>query len=50
MKIDLKFTFEMGERVPFLDSVVSLTEEGSLKADLYCKKTDAHLYLRNKNG
>jgi hypothetical protein len=38
MKTDLKFTFEMEESVPFLDTVVSLTEEGSLKTDLYCKK------------
>ena len=46
MKTDLKFTFEIGESVPFLDTVVSLTDEGFLKTDLYSKKTDAHLYLR----
>ena len=45
MKTDLKFTFEVGTSVPFLDTNVSI--HGSrLKTSLYSKETDAHLYLR----
>ena len=46
MKTSLKFTFEYGQSVPFLDTTVSL-KEGKIVTDLYCKKTDAHLYLRS---
>jgi hypothetical protein len=46
MKTDLKFTFEMGNSVPFLDTVVSLSDDGFLRTTLYSKSTDAHLYLR----
>jgi hypothetical protein len=45
-KTSLKFTFEYGRKVPFLDTTVSL-EDGQVVTDLFCKKTDAHLYLRN---
>jgi hypothetical protein len=45
-KTSLKFTFEYGRKVPFLDITVSL-EDGQVVTDLFYKKTDAHLYLRN---
>ena len=47
MQTNLEFTFEMGEVVPFLDTVVSTTLKGWLKANLFSKPTDAHLYLRS---
>ena len=45
METELKFTFESGKSVPFLDTLVSINGT-SLKTDLYSKPTDAHLYLR----
>ena len=48
MKTNLKFTFEMGKSVPFLDTLVSVNGEG-LKTTLYSKPTDAHLYLRKSS-
>ena len=48
MKTDLKFTFETGKSVPFLDTLVSLNGE-RLKTTLYSKPTDAHLYLRKSS-
>jgi hypothetical protein len=46
MKTNLKFTFEVGQTVPFLDTQVSIGESGKLETKLYSKDTDAHLYLR----
>jgi hypothetical protein len=46
MKTSLKFTFEYGKSVPFLDTTVTL-KDGKIVTDLFCKSTDAHLYLRN---
>jgi hypothetical protein len=43
MKTELKYTFETGQEVPFLDSLVSIGVEGLLETKLYSKKTDAHL-------
>ena len=48
MRTDLKFTFESGKSVPFLDTMVSINGE-SLKTTLYSKETDAHLYLRKSS-
>ena len=48
MKTDLKFTFETGKSVPFLDTLVSINGE-RLKTTLYSKPTDAHLYLRKSS-
>ena len=48
MRTDLKFTFEQGKSVAFLDTMVSL-EGDKLKTDLYSKPTDAHLYLRQNS-
>ena len=45
LRTRLKFTFESGQSVPFLDTSVSL-EGGGLRTDLFSKPTDAHLYLR----
>ena len=45
LKTTLKFTFESGQSVPFLDTSVSV-EGGGLRTDLFSKETDAHLYLR----
>jgi hypothetical protein len=46
MKTSLKFTFEYGKLVPFLDTTVTL-KYGKIVSDLFCKSTDAHLCLRN---
>jgi hypothetical protein len=46
LKTHLNFTFEQGNSVPFLDTMVSLGEGGKLKTLLFSKPTDAHLYLR----
>ena len=46
MKTKLKFTFETGSSVPFLDTLVSV-DGRRLKTTLYSKPTDAHLYLRS---
>ena len=46
MKTKLKFTFETGLSVPFLDTLVSV-DGRRLKTTLYSKPTDAHLYLRS---
>ena len=46
MKTKLKFTFETGSSVPFLDTMVSI-DGNKLKTALYSKPTDAHLYLRS---
>lgn len=46
MKTKLQFTFEAGNSVPFLDTVISISSNGKLKSDLFSKTTDAHLYLR----
>jgi hypothetical protein len=46
MATNLKFTFEMGKEVSFLDVKVRVDELG-LKTDLFSKPTDAHLYLRS---
>ena len=48
MRTDLKFTFESGKSVPFLDTMVSINGN-SLKTTLYSKETDAHLYLRKSS-
>ena len=48
MQTDLKFTFEMGKSVPFLDTLVSVNGR-KLKTTLYSKPTDAHLYLRKSS-
>ena len=48
MKTDLKFTFETGKSVPFLDTLVSINGD-RLKTTLYSKETDAHLYLRKSS-
>ena len=48
MRTDLKFTFESGKSVPFLDTMVSIHGNG-LKTTLYSKETDAHLYLRESS-
>ena len=45
MKTNLKFTFETGSLVPFLDTWVTV-DGNSLRTNLYSKPTDAHLYLR----
>ena len=49
MKTKLKFTFETGKSVPFLDTKISIGSDGKLKTDLYTKTTDAHLYLRQES-
>ena len=46
MRTKLKFTFETGTSVPFLDTLVSI-DGRKLKTTLYSKPTDAHLYLRS---
>ena len=46
LKTKLKFTFETGSSVPFLDTMVSIDGQ-KLKTTLYSKPTDAHLYLRS---
>jgi hypothetical protein len=43
-KTNLKFTFEVGQTVPFLDTLVSIGESGKQESKLYSKETD--LYLR----
>ena len=48
MTTELKFTFEVGKSVPFLDTMVSVNGDG-LKTNLYSKETDAHLYLRRSS-
>ena len=46
LKTKLKFTYETGDSVPFLDTMVSI-DGSKLKTTLYSKPTDAHLYLRS---
>ena len=46
MRTNLKFTFETGSSVPFLDTMVSI-DGRRLKTTLFSKPTDAHLYLRS---
>ena len=46
MQTELKFMFEVGKQVHFLDTTVSIQSDGLLKNTLYSKPTDAHLYLR----
>lgn len=46
MKTQLKFTFEIGSEVSFLDTKVKV-DKGSIKTDLFSKPTAAHLYLRS---
>ena len=48
LKTDLKFTFEVGKSVPFLDTMVSINGD-KLKTTLYSKETDAHFYLRKSS-
>ena len=45
LRTKLKFTFESGQSVPFLDTSVSVDGEKQ-RTDLFSKPTDAHLYLR----
>ena len=46
LRTKLKFTYETGSSVPFLDTLVSI-DGSKLKTTLYSKPTDAHLYLRS---
>jgi hypothetical protein len=46
MKTQLKFTFEYGKSVPFLDTKVML-KNGRIETDFYAKATDTHLYLQS---
>jgi hypothetical protein len=47
MKTNLKFTFEVGKKVPFLDTKVSIAE-GKLVTKLYSKPTDQPLLENSK--
>ena len=48
MRTKLKFTFDYGKKVSFLDTQV-IIENGGIRTDLYSKPTDAHLYLRSNS-
>ena len=42
----INFTIEIGDKIPFLDVLFELKEDGSLKTDIYYKQTDMHNYVQ----
>ena len=46
----IKFTYEISNSIiNFLDITIHKTENNRLETDLYCKPTDAHLYLHHSS-